>query len=69
MCVRQVRLAHAAVSRHDLADTGPARLDAAFLSEAGPPREGVARGGEGWRGLARGGERSVVPALVARGAA
>ena len=33
--VTVVRLVHAARSRHDLADTGPARLDAALLSEAG----------------------------------
>ena len=33
--VTVVRLAHAAASRHDLPDTGPARLDAAFLSETG----------------------------------
>ena len=33
--VTVVRLAHAAAARHDLADTGPARLDAALLSEAG----------------------------------
>jgi hypothetical protein len=33
--VTLVRLAHAAASRHDLPDTGPARLDAAFLSETG----------------------------------